>query len=222
MAPSVESMDHGPCCAASRAGSPQDDELSAVGPRSTEVTSGKSATPEMVRLEGGEFLMGTEDTDGFDADGEGPVRAVTLKPFWIDAYAVANARSGTGYLVGPGLRRKLASSRGPALLHRRSYGSPGGARLLERRGLLLLVVGDEATYGGRVGVCSPRRARTEALRVGRRTDTRWRVALQHLAGHLPFAQHLGGRLPGHGPGDLLSAQRPRTLQRLGQRLGVVF
>jgi formylglycine-generating enzyme required for sulfatase activity len=69
MAPSDESMDHGPCCAASRAGSPQDDELSAVGPRSTEVTSGKSATPEMVRLEGGEFLMGTNDPIGFPADG---------------------------------------------------------------------------------------------------------------------------------------------------------
>src|SRR5215210_7939669 len=67
MAPSVESMDHGPCCAASRAGSPQDDELSAVGPRSTEVTSGKSAPPEMVRVEGGAFLMGTEDPDGFAA-----------------------------------------------------------------------------------------------------------------------------------------------------------
>src|SRR5215216_185037 len=104
MAPSDESMDHGPCCAASRAGSPQDDELSAVGPRSTEVTSGKSATPEMVRVEGGEFLMGTEDPDGFAADGEGPVRAVTLKPFWIDAYVVTNSRfatfvEATGYIT---------------------------------------------------------------------------------------------------------------------------
>jgi formylglycine-generating enzyme len=75
-----------------------------VGPRSTEVTSGKSATPEMVRLEGGEFLMGTNDPIGFTADGEGPVRAVTLKPFWIDDYAVANARfaafvEATGYIT---------------------------------------------------------------------------------------------------------------------------
>jgi formylglycine-generating enzyme required for sulfatase activity len=48
--------------------------------------------------------MGTEDPDGFAADGEGPVRAVTLKPFWIDAYAVANARfaafvEATGYVT---------------------------------------------------------------------------------------------------------------------------
>src|SRR5215203_5560934 len=104
MAPNDESMDLGPCCAASRAGSPQYDELSAVGPRSTEVASGKSATPEMVRLEGGEFLMGTEDPDGFAADGEGPVRAVTLKPFWIDAYVVTNTRfatfvEATGYVT---------------------------------------------------------------------------------------------------------------------------
>jgi formylglycine-generating enzyme len=58
----------------------------------------------MVRVEGGEFLMGTEDPYGFAADGEGPVRAVTLKPFWIDAYAVANARfaafvEATGYIT---------------------------------------------------------------------------------------------------------------------------
>jgi formylglycine-generating enzyme len=58
----------------------------------------------MVRLEGGEFLMGTDDPVGFPADGEGPVRAVTLKPFWIDAYAVSNARfaefvNATGYIT---------------------------------------------------------------------------------------------------------------------------
>jgi hypothetical protein len=32
----------------------------------------------MVKLEGGEFLLGTEDPIGFPADGEGPVRAVVL------------------------------------------------------------------------------------------------------------------------------------------------
>ena len=58
----------------------------------------------MVRVEGGEFLMGTEDPYGFVADGEGPVRAVTLKPFWIDSCAVANARfaafvEATGYIT---------------------------------------------------------------------------------------------------------------------------
>nr|WP_316529481.1 formylglycine-generating enzyme family protein [Kitasatospora sp. K002] len=44
----------------------------------------------MVALPGGEFLMGTRDTEGFPADGEGPVRAVRLKPFLVDACAVTN------------------------------------------------------------------------------------------------------------------------------------
>jgi formylglycine-generating enzyme required for sulfatase activity len=48
----------------------------------------------MVRLEGGTFLMGTADPDGYPADGEGPVHAVTLQPFWIDPTAVTNARFG--------------------------------------------------------------------------------------------------------------------------------
>ncbi|SFK77781.1 Formylglycine-generating enzyme, required for sulfatase activity, contains SUMF1/FGE domain [Geodermatophilus ruber] len=53
-------------------------------------------------LPGGTFLMGTEDAAGFPADGEGPVRAVTLAPFRIDRYAVSNARfaefaDATGY-----------------------------------------------------------------------------------------------------------------------------
>jgi formylglycine-generating enzyme required for sulfatase activity len=46
----------------------------------------------MVLLPAGEFLMGTNDRDGYPADGEGPVRRVTLRPFRIDATAVSNAR----------------------------------------------------------------------------------------------------------------------------------
>ncbi|MFL5866397.1 MAG: formylglycine-generating enzyme family protein [Thermoleophilaceae bacterium] len=45
-----------------------------------------------VLLEAGEFLMGTQDPEGFPADGEGPVRPVTVSPFWIDTVAVTNAR----------------------------------------------------------------------------------------------------------------------------------
>jgi sulfatase modifying factor 1 len=44
----------------------------------------------MVALPGGTFLMGTELAEGFPADGEGPVRAVTLRPFSIDRYPVTN------------------------------------------------------------------------------------------------------------------------------------
>ena len=45
----------------------------------------------MTLLPGGSFLMGTEDLDANAADGEGPVREVTVRPFWIDMGAVSNA-----------------------------------------------------------------------------------------------------------------------------------
>lgn len=45
----------------------------------------------MVALAGGAFLMGTNYQHGFPADGEGPVRPVSLSPFSIDTYPVTNA-----------------------------------------------------------------------------------------------------------------------------------
>jgi formylglycine-generating enzyme len=44
----------------------------------------------MIELPGGTFLMGTDYQDAFVADGEGPVRPVSLSPFRIDAYPVTN------------------------------------------------------------------------------------------------------------------------------------
>lgn len=44
----------------------------------------------MVRLDGGEFLMGTESEDGFPQDGEGPIREIAVDPFYIDRYPVTN------------------------------------------------------------------------------------------------------------------------------------
>lgn len=44
----------------------------------------------MVALPGGTFLMGTDYARAFPADGEGPVRPVTLAPFSIDTFAVTN------------------------------------------------------------------------------------------------------------------------------------
>jgi len=44
----------------------------------------------MLRLEGGAFYMGSESPAAFPADGEGPVRRVTLSPFFISKYAVTN------------------------------------------------------------------------------------------------------------------------------------
>ena len=44
----------------------------------------------MVELKGGPFLMGAEDSEIWHADGEGPIREVTLEPFWIDRTTVTN------------------------------------------------------------------------------------------------------------------------------------
>ncbi len=56
----------------------------------------------MLRLEGGRFLMGTESAEGFQADGEGPVREVLLDPFLLDSCPVTVEQFGefvrdTGY-----------------------------------------------------------------------------------------------------------------------------
>jgi formylglycine-generating enzyme required for sulfatase activity len=36
--------------------------------------------------------MGSEDADSIPADGEGPIRTVTIDPFWLDRYPVTNAQ----------------------------------------------------------------------------------------------------------------------------------
>jgi formylglycine-generating enzyme required for sulfatase activity len=56
----------------------------------------------LVHLPGSTFLMGSVDPAAHPLDGEGPVRAVTLEPFSIDAVAVSNRRfarfvAATGY-----------------------------------------------------------------------------------------------------------------------------
>ena len=48
------------------------------------------STEEMVLLSKAEFLMGTDYREGFPADGEGPVRKVSLDSFYIDIYSVRN------------------------------------------------------------------------------------------------------------------------------------
>ena len=52
---------------------------------------GPTRADGMVLLPGGTFLMGTDDAQGYPADGEGPVRQVQVDPFWIAAAAVSNA-----------------------------------------------------------------------------------------------------------------------------------
>lgn len=66
--------------------------------------SNAGGTDDMVRLPGGVFLMGTDDEEGFPADGEGPVRQVKVSPFLIGRYAVTNELfgrfvAGTGYVT---------------------------------------------------------------------------------------------------------------------------
>lgn len=58
----------------------------------------------MIALDGGTFLMGSEDPASYQDDHEGPVRPVDVSPFSVDACAVSNARfaefvSATGYLT---------------------------------------------------------------------------------------------------------------------------
>jgi formylglycine-generating enzyme len=60
--------------------------------------------PDLVELPGGTFRMGTDDRDGFPADGESPVRPVTVSPFRISATVVTNDEFGdfvrdTGYVT---------------------------------------------------------------------------------------------------------------------------
>jgi formylglycine-generating enzyme required for sulfatase activity len=92
-----------PCCAATRGAG-----VETVQTESPAVDGLRAATdvslPEMVLLPGGQFLMGTDDREGYPADGEGPIRKIRLSPFWIDRTAVSNAQfaafvEATGYVT---------------------------------------------------------------------------------------------------------------------------
>ncbi|MFD8336183.1 formylglycine-generating enzyme family protein [Streptomyces solisilvae] len=73
------------CCAPSRGGGP-----AVTAPSAAALTGHHDA--DMAPLPGGTFLMGAEDAEGFPADGEGPVREVTVAAFRIDVHAVTNER----------------------------------------------------------------------------------------------------------------------------------
>lgn len=90
-----------PCCGASRrAGRAPEEKAaeekaaeSAATPAVLPDFPERAAHPDrdsMIYLAGGEFVMGTDDGEGFADDGEGPAHRVTLDPFWIDACAVTN------------------------------------------------------------------------------------------------------------------------------------
>lgn len=44
----------------------------------------------MIFIKGDSFLMGTNNVDGFPADGEGPVKEVIVNDFYMDASTVRN------------------------------------------------------------------------------------------------------------------------------------
>ena len=46
---------------------------------------------EMVLVDAGEYRIGTDDTLGFPADGEGPSRIIAVSPFYISKGSVTNA-----------------------------------------------------------------------------------------------------------------------------------
>jgi formylglycine-generating enzyme required for sulfatase activity len=58
---------------------------------SSTVASAGDDGREQVALGGGTFLMGTDYPYGFPADGEGPVRRVSISGFEIDTYPVTNS-----------------------------------------------------------------------------------------------------------------------------------
>jgi sulfatase modifying factor 1 len=74
------------CC------SPTAQRTTTVQPLDAEPSAKNVRAPQRaeIRLPGGEFLMGTDYSHAFRADGEGPVRPVTLSPFSMDTYPVTN------------------------------------------------------------------------------------------------------------------------------------
>jgi formylglycine-generating enzyme len=87
------------CCGSSLQGSGTDTGEDLAGPRRS------SPVPfQWCRLDGGEFLMGTSNAEGFPDDGEGPARRVRLSPYAISAHAVTNSQFAdfvqeTGYVT---------------------------------------------------------------------------------------------------------------------------
>jgi formylglycine-generating enzyme len=81
-----------PCCVPSRARLLQMNESRRSSAERRRVTTG--STDDMVLLDGGRFLMGSDSPDAFASDGEGPVRQVLLDPFYISKVPVTNAQFG--------------------------------------------------------------------------------------------------------------------------------
>ena len=84
------------CCAGRRSESNENhnqprEDAAALRDSTPPVSDNDDRTTGMVRIGGGRFLMGSDSDVGFPEDGEGPVRQVTVDPFYVDRHAVTNA-----------------------------------------------------------------------------------------------------------------------------------
>ena len=77
-----------PCCAPTRVRLGQ--LARSIQDSYTRIRATDGSAENMIKLDGGSFLMGSEFPMPFPADGEGPVRRVTLDAFQISKYAVTN------------------------------------------------------------------------------------------------------------------------------------
>lgn len=90
-----------PCCAASRkatAAAQRPDGPSQVTP------AANPPVHDMVSLDGGEFVMGSDAGEGYKGDGEGPSRRVRITPFRIATRTISNTEFArfideTGYIT---------------------------------------------------------------------------------------------------------------------------
>jgi formylglycine-generating enzyme required for sulfatase activity len=105
----------------------------------------------MVALPAGTFRMGTDYDRGFPADGEGPVRSVSLAAFDIDTYAVTNADF-AAFVESTGFRTEaevfewsfvfwshIPPERFDELVEDTAAPTPCGARFRAQPGITLLV-----------------------------------------------------------------------------------
>jgi len=94
----MENRGESSCCIASR------DENKSGAPIKTKKSNAVPDLKGMILLEGGSFLMGTNDQEGFSTDGEGPVREVKVGAFYLESTTVSNSQfksfiDATGYVT---------------------------------------------------------------------------------------------------------------------------
>ncbi len=106
---------------------------------------------------------------------------------------------------------------GAALGRRRPAEPPGRPRVVARRPGLLPLGRQAPADRGRVGVRRPRRSRPGAPIRGATTSPTAGGGAATSGGRVPAAQHPRRRLPDHGAGDRVPAQRLRAAQRGRQR-----